>query len=76
MSLGNNPSYDILKNKKNLVLWNSAHAVYYSEGFYDEAFDKNTPIEKIENLKAHHCSVGGFVKNGCKPRGAYELINL
>jgi hypothetical protein len=72
--IGNNPSYELLKSYKNLVLWNSAHAVYYSEGFYDEAFDKNAPIEKIENLKDHHCSVGGWLKNGCKPRNAYLLI--
>jgi hypothetical protein len=72
--LGDNPSYETLKQYKNVLVWNSAHAVYYSEGYYDEAADKNTPIEKIENLKKHHWSFGGWLKNRGEPRGAQVII--
>jgi hypothetical protein len=73
-SVGNNPSYELLQPYKHLVVWNTAHAVYYSEGFYDEAFDLGTPIERIENLRKKHCSLAGRFVNGCKPRGAYLLV--
>lgn len=72
--VGNNPSYETLKPYKNLVLWNSAHGVYFNEGYYDEAFVQGISIEKIENLRVHHCGVKGWLKNGCKPRNAYYII--
>lgn len=61
-----------LTNFKNIVVYNSCHAVYSSQGNYDEAFNfpgaNGTHIEKLEDLQKLHCK--GSV---CPIEGAYQL---
>ncbi len=58
-----------LSNEKHLVLWNAPHAVYSSNGKYDEASsDSQTGIEPLHMLEKFHCKT-----NQCPILGAYRL---
>ena len=60
-------SIDNLKKFKNLVVWNSPHAVYSSSGNYDEFFRGTaTGIEPLNRLGDFHCAT-------CPILGAYTL---
>lgn len=63
-------SYDNLGKYKNIVLWNSPHAVYSSSGNYDEFFrGTETGIEPLSRLGDFHCRG----ENDCPILGAYTL---
>ena len=56
---------------KNLVIYNSYHAVYASDGFYDEAKNENG-INRISNLKWKRCGYRcGFIF--CGVHGAFKI---
>jgi hypothetical protein len=51
------------------VVWNPPHAIYSSEGYYDEFFSGHNDIELLEKLK--HIHGGGTIKDN--PKGAYKV---
>jgi hypothetical protein len=58
---------------KNMVITNPYHAIYASEGYYDESRNV-TGIEKISNLKIKRAGIRcGFL--GCGVSGAYQIVN-
>jgi len=64
-----------LSSLKNLVAWNGPHAVYSSEGVYDEFFEEHNkeklaPIQPLSMLKIIHGN--GTSKDD--PIGAYKLV--
>ena len=68
-------SIDNLKNYKNVVTYNSPHAVYSSAGNYDEFFKDNSAggqyisIQPLSKLSTIHCKSGST----CAIIGAYIL---
>jgi hypothetical protein len=62
-------SINNLKLHKHIVVWNPPHAIYSSEGFYDEFFSGYNDIEPLEELKNIH---GGKTEKD-NPIGAYRL---
>lgn len=40
-----------LSTLKNLIIWNPPHAVYASEGYYDEAWEEDSQGNKIEPIQ-------------------------
>ena len=60
---------DQIKNSENLVVWNSPHAVYSSNGFYDEFFEGYEGIQPIDQLKIIH----GKGTKEYNPLGAYKF---
>ncbi|GAA3623285.1 hypothetical protein [Flavivirga jejuensis] len=62
-------SIENLGSLNHLVVWNPPHAVYSSEGFYDEFFSGHNDIEPLGKLKDIHG--GGTTKDD--PKGAYKL---
>lgn len=69
MQIINDISLDNLSTKKHIVVWNPPHAVYTSEGKYDEFFNGHNDIEPLKELKNIHG--GGTDKDN--PSGAYIL---
>ncbi|MBB6237579.1 hypothetical protein HDC90_002201 [Pedobacter sp. AK013] len=66
----NDLSISNIKKYSNLVLYNAPHAVYSSNGYYDEFFNgTQTGIEPLERLSQFHCKTA----NGCPILGAYAL---
>lgn len=55
-----------LSSLKNLIVWNNPHAVYSSEGVYDEFFEKHESIEPLSRLQEIH----GDGSNEDRPVGA------
>lgn len=63
-------SIENISKFKNVVLWNSPHAVYSSSGNYDEFFrGTKTGIEPLKKLGKFHCKKG----SKCPITGAYIL---
>lgn len=62
-------SIENLSRFKHLVVWNKVHAVYSSEGHYDEFFKNHSDIESLEQLKSIH----GKGSDKYNPKGAYML---
>lgn len=58
-----------LSKIENLIVWNNPHAVYSSEGFYDEFFTGYDSIQPLNQLQLIHG--GGTDKD--KPIGAHIL---
>jgi len=63
-------SIENLGSYKHIVVWNSKHAVYASEGMYDEFFNGHNDTEPLEKLKEIH----GNGTNKHNPKGAYGII--
>lgn len=71
-----NISIEYLSVQKNIILWNAPHAVFSSEGNYDEFFElldgkKLEGIQPISKLQVIH----GDGTNNNKPIGAYFFKN-
>jgi hypothetical protein len=75
LPLEENPSYQTLSTHANLLIWNTAHAVYYSKGYYDESGNRFPTAVEIEQLRKRHASFWGTLINGSKPRGGYSLLD-
>lgn len=57
---------------KNLVLYNTYHAIYASDGYYDEAWNANG-INKISHLKFKRSGIKcGFIF--CGVHGAFKIV--
>ena len=66
----NDLTHENLSKFKNIVLYNSPHAVYSSYGNYDEFFRGTVSgIEPLARLNYFHCKT----QNGCPIQGAYVL---
>lgn len=58
---------------KHLVVYNTYHAVYASDGYYDESWNKETGINKLSNLKWKRFGYKCFWKL-CTYK-AYEIVD-
>lgn len=62
-------SIENLSTLKNIILWNDPHAVYSSEGFYDEFFNGYEKVQPLSQLQVIH----GDGTDRYKPSGANLL---